>query len=221
MLNACIDKEIKIFQKYQEQDIETIQNWSEGDKFLMYIWYWLDFKEPLNECTEQVKKSMLERLQGIILQINPQEAETQNAIKEQIKKNLQEIENINAQNKKITQKMLLLDDLDEETRQVAEETKQANRKRITNLEKQNDILQNKWSLKKFLKRLPDILLKIFELNTKALTEAENRDFEKDLTEIIRFTLSNLTISNKKSLKIGMNWTLEMLFFGEKPVWQPH
>lgn len=52
--------------------------------------------------------------------------------------------------------------------------------------------------------MPDILLKIFELNTKALTEEENKDFEKDLTEMIRFTLSNLTISNKKSLKIGIN-----------------
>lgn len=84
---------------------------------------------------------MLAQLQEIILQINPQEIETQNAIKEQIKKNLQEIENITTQNKKITQKMLLLDD--EEVLQVAEETKQANRKRITDLEKQNEILQNK------------------------------------------------------------------------------
>lgn len=91
----------------------------------------------------QGKEFIFTQLQEIFQKINPQEADTQNAIKEQIKKNLQEIENINTQNKKITQKMLLLDDLDEETRQIAEETKQANRKRITNLEKQNDILQNK------------------------------------------------------------------------------
>lgn len=170
---------------------------------------------------EIVKQNIYNNLKETIRNLNPQEEKQQEIFKKQIEINNIEIENLKGQNKKITQKILIEEIEDEETLQIAEETKTQNKNRIAQLEKENDILQNKWSLKKFLKRLPDILYRIFELASKYDWQAEIEDFESDLYDLIRFTLSNLIISNKKSLKIGISWVLETLFFNEKYDWQPH
>lgn len=178
-------------------------------------------KEEADEYMEIVKQNIYNNLKETIRNLNPQEEKQQEIFKKQIEINNIEIENLKGQNKKITQKILIEEIEDEETLQIAEETKTQNKNRIAQLEKENDILQNKWSLKKFLKRLPDILYRIFELASKYDWQAEIEDFESDLYDLIRFTLSNLIISNKKSLKIGISWVLETLFFNEKYDWQPH
>lgn len=151
---------------------------------------------------EAEKNEMLEFFKKQVELINPDATDMQKKIKLQIENNVKEIDKLLEQNKKITQKMLLIDD--EETLSIAEETKQGNKNRIIQLEKENDILQNKSSLKKFLKKLPEILLTTFELTKKLDSKEENKDFEKDLSDLIKFTLSNYTVDNKKSLKIGIN-----------------
>ncbi len=65
-------------------------------------------------------------------------------------------------------------------------------------------------LEKYIDRLPEILLKTFELASNSISKAENADFKEDVLKLIELSTFELTINNKKELKIKLFPVLDKL-----------
>ncbi len=64
-------------------------------------------------------------------------------------------------------------------------------------------LKSNTDFKDFIHRIPGIVQNLHELADNMLTEAESEDFRDDLKRLMDYMLHELTLNNKKSLKIEL------------------
>ncbi len=73
----------------------------------------------------------------------------------------------------------------------------------------NEFLQGT-DMEQYLERLPEILLKTFELTSNAISKGKTHDNKDDLLKLIEITTFELTVSNKKELKVKLFEVLDKL-----------
>lgn len=59
---------------------------------------------------------------------------------------------------------------------------------------------------------------MLELARNTDANAENKDIIENLAQFIKYTGSNYILGKEKSLKIGINPVLELLFFNDENQW---
>lgn len=72
-----------------------------------------------------------------------------------------------------------------------------------------------WEIEEYLERLPAILWQIVELVQNSVQKRESEDMRDDLKRLLEITTVELTISNKKELKIKLFEVLDGLFSNNK------
>lgn len=72
-------------------------------------------------------------------------------------------------------------------------------------------------MEKYLQRLPEVLLKTFELTSNALYEKEIKGIKDDIIKLVELTTFELTINNEKELKIKLFEVLDRLISSDNYV----
>ncbi len=81
---------------------------------------------------------------------------------------------------------------------------------IQAIKEQMDALSESTDMEQYLERLPEILLKTFELTSNAISKGKTHDNKDDLLKLIEITTFELTVSNKKELKVKLFEVLDKL-----------
>lgn len=93
--------------------------------------------------------------------------------------------------------------------EIVETTKEMENdlKRIT--EQINEFSEDS-EMEKYLERLPEVLLKTFELASNTLQKGKSSDIRDDIVKLIELTTFELTVTNKKELKVKLFDVLDRL-----------
>jgi molecular chaperone DnaK (HSP70) len=73
----------------------------------------------------------------------------------------------------------------------------------------NEFSENS-DMEKYLDRLPEVLLKTFELASNAVQKREIKDIHDDVLKLLELTTFELTVNNKKELKVKLFDVLDRL-----------
>jgi len=96
------------------------------------------------------------------------------------------------------------------SKEEIDETTKDIEKSINRIEKEINELSESSDMEKYLERLPLILSKTFELASKAIPKAEDDGMKDDILKLLEITTVELTISNKKELKVKLFDVLDRL-----------
>ena len=88
--------------------------------------------------------------------------------------------------------------------------KQDTEKEIQKLEAQIDLLSEDTNIEEYLDRLPEILQNLHELADRVLSNEDYERYRDDIKQLMEIVLHELTLTNKKELKIKLLDSLEKL-----------
>lgn len=159
-------------------------------------------------------KEVLRLLKNAIREINPEWEQMQRIKTESIQKLETQIQGkkLALKNAKIElmRKWFTADEVAEYIRVENED--------ISKLEQEKLNISTDDDFSRFLKEIPNVLYKMLELARNTDANAENKDIIENLAQFIKYTGSNYILGKEKSLKIGINPVLELLFFNDENQW---
>ena len=79
---------------------------------------------------------------------------------------------------------------------------------IQDIEMKLETMKENENFEEFLQRIPEVINNLHELARNTLNNAENQAFREQVKELMQFTLHELTLNNKKALKIRLFEALE-------------
>jgi hypothetical protein len=98
--------------------------------------------------------------------------------------------------------------------EIAKEMKKDTEKEIQDIQEQIDILSGSTDIEQYLDRLPEILFDLHELSGRVLTEADYEESRNDIKQLIELVSHELTLNDKKELKVKLLDGLENLESGK-------
>ena len=171
------------------------------------------------ECDDLVKDYFLENerlsyqdLKNILnkspdLEKNNTEKELRELKKKELEEQKKELEE---QKRTITKNAILWGFSREETSEVIEDTEKA----IKATENQINELWESTDIEQYLDRLPEIIQNLHELAGRVLSDGDYEWWRDDIKQLMGIVLHELTLTNKKELKIKLFDALEKLETGE-------
>ena len=94
--------------------------------------------------------------------------------------------------------------------EFANEMKEDTEKEIQEVQSQIDFLSESTNIEEYLDRLPEILQNLHELSSRVLCEADYVWWRDDIRQLMEIVLHELTLTNKKELKVKLFEGLENL-----------
>lgn len=91
---------------------------------------------------------------------------------------------------------------------------------IRDAESQINLLWQSTEMEEFIERLPKILVKIFELASRAIPVKEIEDIKWELVKLIELITFELSVTTKKELKVKLFEGLENVLNGNCSLWLP-
>lgn len=91
---------------------------------------------------------------------------------------------------------------------IAQAMKKELFEQIQDIEMKLETMKENENFEDFLKRIPEIINNLHELASNMLTNEENEWFREQIKELMQYTLHELTLNNKKELKIKLLDALE-------------
>ena len=98
--------------------------------------------------------------------------------------------------------------------EFANEMKEDTEKEIQEVQSQIDFLSESTNIEEYLNRLPEILQNLHELSSRVLSEADYVWWRDDIRQLMEIVLHELTLTNKKELKVKLLEGLENLETGK-------
>ena len=125
---------------------------------------------------------------------------------DQIAKLEKQMEDIEQEKKKYRREAIKMGYSKEEINETTQEM-DADIKRIQH---QIDEFSENTEMEKYLMRLPEVLIKTFELASNVLQEKKNERIKEDILKLVELTTFELTVDNKKELKVKLFDVLDKL-----------
>ncbi len=101
------------------------------------------------------------------------------------------------------------------------ETKNETSKSIQALENQISEMNSNRDIEKYLEKIPNILFETVELACNAINKANSEGFKEDILKLLEFTTVELTIDNKKDLKVKVFQVLDRLISDDYSALEVH
>ena len=92
--------------------------------------------------------------------------------------------------------------------------KQETENEIQDIEARIELLSESTNIEEYLFRMPEILLNLHELSSRVLSEADYEGWRDDIKQLMEIVLHELTLTNKKELKVKLSEVLENLESGK-------